>query len=136
MGQLAKSSANFDVVFIGERRLDRENHEIFTIYDRLTKHFEKENLKYIDLTANNNLYKGESKLDHLHRDLNIVRHAEYVLTIGISGFVDLCSLITTVYTMGVFNHSYTKLIWNNSGHQRLQICKNLNQMKDRLLSKK
>lgn len=120
------------IVFIGEQKLDRENHEIFTIYDGLTKHFNDNALPFVDLTAQNNLYKGESQLNHLYRDLNLARHADYVVTVGISGFIDICSLTSIVYTIGSFNQPYTKLIWNNTEHRRLQVCKNMRDMTSRL----
>ena len=129
VGQL---SLRLEIIFIGERKLDRENKEIFTIYDRLVKHFKENKLEFTDLTAGNNLYKGESKLDHLYRDLNLVRYAEYVLTVGISGFVDICSLLTIVYTIGRFNQPHTKLIWNNFEHNRLQVMKNVDTMRKNL----
>lgn len=126
---------SLQIVLIGEKKLDRENSEIFTIYDRLKKYLNRESVSFVDLTADNNLYKGESNLKHLYRDLNLARHAEFVITVGISGFVDLVSFVTIVFTIGSFNHSYTKLIWSNKEHRKLVKCKNVKELHEKVIKK-
>lgn len=128
VNHLCELSKTKTIVLIGEKQLDRENNEIFTIYTKIKNAFETFHCSYVDLTADTNLYRGESQLDHLWRDLNIVKNSSCVITVGISGFIDICSLITKVYTIGSFNRSYTRLIWNNTKHKGLIKCKNLDDL--------
>jgi hypothetical protein len=123
---IGRLSAKTSIVLIGERKLDKENNEIFTIYENIVKHFEKHDLLFIDYTSSVLLYRGVSKLEHLWLDLNVIKNSKCVVTIGISGLVDLCSMVTNkVFTIGNFQQSYTKLIWNNSKHNSLIKCRDL-----------
>jgi hypothetical protein len=123
---IGKLSTQITIILIGERKLDKENNEIFTIYDRIVSHFSVNKLVFIDYTSSALLYRGVSKLEHLWLDLNVIKNAQCVVTFGISGLIDLSSMVTDkVYTIGNFKQSYSKLIWNNSKHGSLIKCRDL-----------
>jgi hypothetical protein len=130
---IVELSKIYSIVLIGERKLDKENREIFTIYDQITQHLNIKNVIFTDFTSNTNLYKGESKLDHLWLDLNIVHKSQFVLTFGISGLIDLCSYVNKVHTVGEFKRPHTKLIWNNPTRFSLVRSMNISDMRKKIL---
>jgi hypothetical protein len=117
---LSKLSVRYKIVLIGEQKLDKENDEIFTIYNKIIPFLVSNQIDFIDLTSPNYLYRGDENIDHLWSDLNIIRNAKFVLTFGVSGFIDICSFIGKVITLDSdYKEPFAKLIWNNTNHSNL-----------------
>ena len=117
---ISKLSVRYKIVLIGEQKLDKENDEIFTIYNKIIPFLDSNQIDFIDLTSSNYLYRGDANIDHLWSDLNIIRNAKFVLTFGVSGFIDICSFICKVITIDSdYKEPFAKLIWNNTDHSNL-----------------